>query len=194
MSNLPVEWKQALAGIAPADVVRRVEGLVVRGQTAPLQSDREIGPFLLYVIGDTIEEVATKTGIPVDVVYLTAIAFRWEEKRAALAKQGNVAVVTALQKQLVNNLLIATQASILRQVGEVMSGRLPPEKCSLIPRSLQGLKTLLEMVKEVNTMVSAGDTKTSTNVIHAENVQINQTVAPEEPKDQMALLKKMAGE
>lgn len=179
MNTLPIEWKAALESSASTEMVKRIEGLIVRGQTAPLPSDKETGPFLLYVLGDSVEQVAQKTGIPVDVVYLTAISYHWSEKREELARKGNVQLITALQKDLINNLLVATQASIIRQVGEVMSGRLPPEKCSLIPRSLHGLKTLMEMVTQINQLVASNETNKPQTVIQAQNVQVNQSITPE---------------
>lgn len=184
MSSLPQEWKAALEGLAPVEVVRRVEGLLAKSQTGPLPNDREFGPFLLFALGDSIDEVAAKTGIPVDVVYLTAISYRWMEKREELARKGNVQLIMALQRQLVNNLLVATQASVLKQVGEVMSGKLAPEKCSLIPRSLHGLKALMEMVSDINNLVAANEAApNNTTVIHAVGqVQVNQGVLPPVPE------------
>ena len=174
MTNLPVEWKAQLSHL-PVNELTRIERLVASNQTSALVQEKEVGPFLLFVLGDSVEEVANKTGTPKDVMYLTYLKYNWEEKRAELNKQGQVAVISALQKQAINYLLVATNLSITRQVAQVMSGALPAEKCSLIPRSLHGLKLLLELAKEVNQINQPQNTNT-TNVIHANNVQVNQQI------------------
>lgn len=179
-TNLPAEWRAQLSHLPPNELAR-IERLATSNQTAPLTQEKEVGPFLLFVLGDSVEDVANKTGTPKDVMYLTYLKYNWEGKRAELNKQGQVAVISALQKQAINYLLVATNVSITRQVALVMSGALPAEKCSLIPRSLHGLKLLLELAKEVNNMPcdKAGST---TNVIHAQNVQVNQQIpAAKEP-------------
>lgn len=190
-TNLPAEWKSRLSHLPTSDV-SRIERLVASNQTAPLPQEKEVGPFLLFVLGDSVEEVASKTGTPKDVMYLTYLKYNWEEKRDELNKHGQVAVISALQKQAINYLLVATNLSITRQVAQVMSGALPPEKCPLIPRSLHGLKLLLELAKEVNNM-SPEKAPNTTNVIHAQNVQVNQqlpaaTEAEQSPEDRLASL------
>lgn len=180
MSNLPAEWRDRLTQLAPTEVAR-IERLAAANQTAPLTQEKEVGPFLLFVLGDSVEEIAIKTGTPRDVMYLTYLKYNWEEKRTELQKSGQVSVISALQKQMVNYLLLATNTTISKQVAQVMSGALAPEKCPLIPRSLHGLKLLLELVKEVN-QVNQPQTTNTTNVIHAQNVQVNQQLpAAKEP-------------
>lgn len=178
MSKLPTEWKSALEGLAPVEIVKRVEGLVQRGQTAPLTSDREWGPFILFVLGDSIEEVSQKMNIPVDVLYLTAITYHWKEKKTKLMEKGESQLIALLQKKLVNQLLVATQASIAKQVGEILAGRMSPDKCPLIPKNLNGLKLFMEIVSEINNLTTDNTSNSSKNVINAQNVQIVQPLSP----------------
>jgi len=196
MSVLPTEWKNALQGIAPVEVVKRIEGLLVRGQTASLSPDKEAGPFLLYVLGDDIEDIAQKTGTPVDVMYLTCLTYRWQEKRDELSKKGNTVVINALQKSIVNHLLAATQLSVMNQVGKVMSGEIDASECSLIPKNIKSLKELMELVTAVNDLVSASEQKDKpVTVVNAQNVQIQNFA--EEKKQEISreeMLRALAGE
>jgi len=185
----------SLAELAPPEIVKRINGLLIRGQTAPLSADKAQDLFILYVVCGSLEGVAKQAGIPLDVMFLTAAQYNWKQKRADVLVAGEAALMGQVQKNLVNQLLIATQSTILKQVGDVMSGKIAPEKCPLLPRSLHGLKLLLELVKEVN-QVNQPQTTNTTNVIHAQNVQVNQQLpAAKKPEvDKLHAMKLMAGE
>jgi hypothetical protein len=193
--TLPVEWKASLAALPPEEA-KRIESLVALGKTAPLTLDKETGPFFLFVLGDSIEEVAVKSGTPKDVMYLTYLAYNWEGRRTELLRQGSTQMIATLQKQLVNNLLVATTKCVMKQVTDIMSGSGDPEKCPMVPRSLSGLRTLMDMVIMANKLVAPEDapSKPGTTVINANNVQVNQGVEAEPAKSKTDILKALAGE
>lgn len=194
MSTLPAEWKDKLTQLAPADAAR-IERLAAANQTSWLPQEKEVGPFLLFVLGDSLDDISSKCGIPKDIVFLTYLKYNWEDKRVELSKQGNVSVISALKKRTLNYLMLATSSVIDKQVAQVLSGALPAEKCPLIPRSLHAYKLLSELHDEVNKEPVVQQPST-TNVIHAQNVQVNQQLpAAKEPEvDKLHAMKLMAGE
>lgn len=171
--HLPALWKEQLEKMEATELAK-FEYLVKNNQTSPLKPDKESTPFLLFVTGHTLDDISQKMAIPKDVIYLTYFHFNWEEKKQELAKMGNIAVINGIQKNIVNNLLIATHMAITRQLDDVLSGKLEARKCSIIPQNVHSLKLFLEMVSELN-KITEGSEKT-TNIIHAENVQINQNI------------------
>ena len=172
-TNLPSEWKSTLSSIAPREA-KRIIALVENKQTAALTPDKESSPFILYVLGNSIEDVSVISGIPKDVIYLTYLQYNWELKKDELCKKGNTTIINALQRNLVNHLLAATHKSILAQVGKVMSGEIEAKDCPLIPKSIKSLKELMELVTAMNNMVASNEKPTT--VVNAQNVQINQGV------------------
>jgi hypothetical protein len=184
MNNLPVEWKETLTSLAPTES-RRIIALAEKGCTAPLPPEKETSPFLLYMLGDSIDEISSITGTPKDVLYLTCLQYRWMEKKQELSKVGDKNLMTALMKKIVNHLVVASEVSIIDQLGKVMSGQLEASKCSLIPKNLAGLQALLTMMKEINDISSASQAPVSnTTIIHAQNAQVNHLQSPSEEKDE----------
>jgi hypothetical protein len=151
-------------------------------------------PFLLFLLGDSIEQVAETTGTPADVMYLTAIKYCWPQKRDELAKMGQANLIAQLQKHTLNKILVATSMVIDKQLKDVISGKLPAEKCSLIPRNIHGLGALMEMITAANQEPPAPQPPAQTTVVQATNVQINQQAALPEKPDRMTSLKALAGE
>jgi hypothetical protein len=182
MTNLPAEIRTQLASL-PEVEIKRLESLVARGITAPLTPEKEVGPFLLYIIGDSLEDVATKTGTPKDVIYLTYVKYGWAEKKNHLSSSGMDKVIEQLNKNMVHHVLVATFKVLTEQIGKVMSGEMPHEKCSYIPRSLHGVRQLIEMAEQVNNIVKDADKKPGNTIVQANNVQINQQV--EAPKEEV---------
>jgi len=180
MTNLPSEIRTQLACL-PEVELKRLESLVARGISAPLNPEKEVGPFLLFMIGDSLEDVAIKTGTPKDVIYLTYVKYSWDEKKKRLSANGVDKVIEELNKNMVHHVLVATFKVLTEQIGKVMSGELPHEKCSYIPRSLHGVKQLIEMAEQVNNIVKDADKKPGNTIVQANNVQINQQL--EAPKE-----------
>lgn len=157
------------------------ERRIVTSGTSPLSPDKEVGPFLLYLLGDDVETVALKTSYPKDTIQITCQQYNWQAKRDVLltSETGNT-LIKDVEKSLLDNILMATYVAAMKQVGEVMTGKLDAAKCSLIPTSMQGLQRLLEMVEKANGLVATNQKapEAGTTVVHADNVQINQGVAP----------------
>jgi len=182
-NQLPAEWKSQLAHLPDSDV-SRLENLMARGATSPLNTDKEVGPFLLYLIGNSLEDVASQVGAPKDVIYLTFLKYNWLAKKEQITKNGMQEAVKAIHRDMVNSVLLATSKHLKEQVAKVLSGELPAEKCSYIPRSLHGVRQLIEMSSEVNDIVEKVDQKNGgVTIIHAQNAQVNQNT--EQPKEEV---------
>lgn len=181
-NNLPAELKAQLAHLPDVDV-KRLENLMERGITAPLNSEKEGGAFLLYLMGDSLEEIATKTGTPKDVVLLTFLKYQWLSKKDVVLAAGMEKVIESINKDLANSLLIATHKIVKDQIAQVLSGKIAPEKCTYIPRSLHGLQQLIEMTSKANNLIQDGEKKQGNTIVQANNVQINQSL--ETPKEEV---------
>lgn len=155
----------------PANPERRI----VPSGIAHLSPDKEIGPFLFYLLGDDLDAVSFKTGYPKDTLMATSARYGWEERRVTVMKdQQSGALIKDLEQSLLNNILVATYAVAMRQAGDVIAGRVDASKCGLIPSSMQGLQRLLEMIESANGLVAGNQEPPAQTVVHAENVQINQ--------------------
>lgn len=146
-----------------------------------LSPDKEAGPFLLYTTGSSLEEITLKTGYPADIILLTAIYYKWEEKAKALGMSNSEGASREIQKDLLNTLLIATTLSVKRQLGEVIAGRLDPDKVPLIPKNPASLEKLMAMLNALQEVPEAAPQPVQ--YIQAENVQINQGISGQETKE-----------
>ena len=177
MSSLPAEWKAELAHLPDADV-RRLENMLERGITHPLSEDKEPGVFVLFVMGKSIEEISVMTGTPKDVMTLTYLKYRWADKKNTLMSAGLEKLLDGMMKNMANLMLAATNQHLTEQVIGVMSGKIPFEKCTFLPRSGHGVQQLMDMVKNVNKMDAEVNGKSGNTIVQAQNVQINQALEP----------------
>jgi hypothetical protein len=149
-----------------------------------LSPEKEGGPFLLYCCGDDLEKVALKTNYPIEVILLTAMQYRWNTKASLLQKTLSDANLLDIQKDMAKMLLIATHTTIQKELGDVIAGRLDPNKSSLIPKTIKGLNELMTMVNgitdKINDLNNPPQQPQAAITVQATNVQINQGV--EQPK------------
>ena len=88
---------------------------VTLGVFSPLGPERESGVFLLFLLGDDIEGVAFKTGIPKDVIVATADKYQWEKKRSQILAGEENEPVKGLQKNITNMILVATYVAVKKE-------------------------------------------------------------------------------
>jgi hypothetical protein len=157
----------------PEEQVKRIESSIDKRQILPLPSEKETGLFLLYAMGDSIESIAEQTSLPKDVVALTAATYDWEAKCLEIKKYRSGDKLDEIQKDLINTLLMATYVSMKRELALVIAGKKDPNEVLMIPKKIDGLKSLIDLVNSVNDpekiKIATGGT-----VVHAQNVQINQ--------------------
>jgi len=159
--------------LIPEDIRPILESRVKKGLLGPLSPEREAGPFMLYCVGDDMEAIALKTNFPRDVLYVTAIHYDWKEKSSLLRSDSKDFNPANIQKDLAHTLLVATYLATKEQLQDVLAGRKKASQCSLIPKNVQALDKLMNMVSALSapeTSVAPGGT-----VVHAQNVQINQS-------------------
>lgn len=161
--------------------------------TTPLASDKESKVFPLYVLYGDIIQVASIIEVPLDVVKTTAERFNWEERKQALMEtKGASGLVTDVQKDLANTLLMATAVFYKKELGDLIMGR---DKASdrLIPKSMQALSALMEMVASLNGLGGKVETPIRGTVVNAQNVQINQSVGTDQndTNSRLSVLKKL---
>lgn len=173
----------------PFDDEQRAKKLIASNHF--LSPEKEVGPFMLYLLGRDHDSIAVECGIPRDIVLATAVHYRWREKRIAIVEVGKESeLIKEVEKNLINSLLLATWRLAMQEVGQVMSGKLPAAACRFVPHSMQGLEKLLAIAERVNKLIAADEVSrhkadekpaSATTVVHAQNVQINQG-APEGEK------------
>lgn len=197
MNNNNTQLATQVAALSPTDG-DRVRRLITTGSISYLSPEKEVGPFMIYLLGDSIDQVAEKTGYPKDIILVTAAHYRWVEKKDALVQTGKESeLVRDMEKNLLNMMLMATYKVFSQEIGEVMSGKRKPSDCRFLPSSMQGLGKLLEMVEKANKLVAVDKPVESqpqaSTVVHAHNVQIvqnNGEISAEEKR--RLFLQKMA--
>lgn len=161
----------------------KVKRYIRNGMTSHLSADKEVGPFMLYMMGYSLEAVAKASGFPFDVICLTAAHSRWAEKRNLL-QTGGPNVAMEMQKNIANMMLVATFLASQQELADVLSGKKEAIKSHLAVKSLSGLQNLVDIVMKLNGMVDPNGNPVAPpgTVIHAQNVQINNNSSPEEVK------------
>lgn len=159
-----------------------------------LSPEKEGGPFLLYCCGDDLEKIALKTNYPIEVILLTAMQYKWHTKTSLLQKTLSDNGLLDIQKDMAKMILVATQTSIQKQLGDVIAGRLDPEKCQLIPKTIKGLNELMSMVNgitdKIKDLENPPQAPQAAITVQATNVQINQG-NPEPQKTKLDRLKEL---
>jgi hypothetical protein len=179
---------------------------VNRREVAYLSPEKEAAPFLFYCLGDDFKKIALKANYPIEVIMLTAMYYKWPEKKEVLQKAHVDMVPREIQKDITNSLLVATYMTVQRQLADVMANRKKAEDCPLIPNNMLALEKLMMMIEQLgkpprdpNVPAAAG------TVISANNVQVNQGVPseskPQEPAvndksdtEKQAMLESLEGE
>jgi hypothetical protein len=160
------------------DKKRDLVSKVKKGEIAQLSSDKESGPFMLFLMGDTLETVANKTSYPLDIIYLTAIYYNWPNKVKAIAEMAENSsekdpMTHKVQKDLINSILIATYIAMQKELGDVISGRLEARKCRLIPNNIHSLEKLINMASTLSNPAQQATVNQGT-IIQGQNIQVIQ--------------------
>jgi hypothetical protein len=172
MSDIKVILRKNTANL-PEDQIKRIESALDKRQISPVSSDKETGLFLLYVMGDSLDTIAEQTNLPKDVVALTAAAYDWDAKCLEIKKYRNSDKLGEMQKDLINTLLTATYVSLKRDLALVIAGKKDPSEVLMIPKKIDGLKSLIDLFNFVNDPEKSNVPANAT-IVHAQNVQINQ--------------------
>ena len=149
----------------------RVRRLVRSGAVSPLSPEREQAPFLLYLFGDSVSEIAFKQSIPKDIIEVTAAHYHWEEKRQAFAGSG-LSLVSELQKKIANTLLVTAYMAMLKDLAEVSAGTKDGKDCLYIPKSIAGLQQLTEFVDKANGIIATDPNKPAQAAMPSVAVQV----------------------
>lgn len=159
-------------------------------KTAYLSQEQETAPFLLFLMGDSLEEIADKTNYPKEILAVTAKQYGWIARKDAFAKEGR-SVPAEIQKNLVNSLLVATYIAVQQELSLVMRGERDPAQTKFVPKNIGALQTLIQMVNTVNNI----ENKTKAPTIKGNNVQVNfgpGEAQPSVPQTKEELLRAMA--
>lgn len=174
-------------------IITKMNAAIARGDQTmaiakmhPLSDGAELGPYLFFLMGETIQEISDKTGLPKEILALSARKHNWAERREKFTGNGRT-VPQEMQRQMANSLLVATFMAVSEEVKGVMSGEIHPSQAKFIPKNLNGLQTLVQMVTAIS---SAEEPKKGSTVIKAENIQMN--FSGEAPKSKKDLLQELA--
>jgi len=156
---------------------------VKQGIAKQLSPEKEGGPFLFYLTGSDLKTVSQKSNIPYDVICLTAIHYNWPDKarnvRGLIESEDNGDYIKAIQKDLANTILIVTKLAMEKQLADVLSGKLKPNQCRLIPNNIHSLQKLMEILNTLNGVDEASIPK-SGSIVTGKNVQINNYIQEKE--------------
>lgn len=168
---------------------RRIVKLFQEKAVTSLSPEREMGPFLLYAVGDSLDTIALKTNLPKDVILATAIQYRWPEKAKMLRR--DTLNPDFLQKELANTLLVATYKALMDDLGAVIAGKKSAKEVGLIPKNMAALQNLMDLVSKLNAPAAEPNAPAAQTHIHATNVQINQQLPAAEKADDVPDVKRL---
>jgi len=157
---------------------------VQQGLCSHLASEKEGAPFLFYLMGHDFQSISKKTNIPVDIIMLTAIYYNWPQKaggvREIMSKEDSAEVVKSVQKDLANTILVVTKLAMEQQLADVVSGKIKPSQCRLIPNNIHSLQKLMEILDTLNAKPEVNNIGGSTQSINGQNIQINNYIQESE--------------
>jgi hypothetical protein len=197
MSEL-VKTTQSMPSEIDYEKVRR---LVTKGSASPLSNERETGPFLMFLAGDTLDEIAYKQQIPRDVLEVTAVHYDWEKKRQLFGSTG-LSLESVLQKKIAMTLMITAYTQVMKDMADVAAGRKEAKDCLFIPKNTSGLGQLIEFMKLANELALPPDPNKPAQVAPTVNVNVNTapgaepptvTVSKIDPEEKARMLRELAG-
>jgi hypothetical protein len=191
MDNLPTIIEKNALELSDKKI-QELNQAIARGTIGPMTADKEGNLFLLYAMGDSIDEITDSTGYPKDIILVTAMRYDWPTRRKKMRLTTPEDTATDISKKIVNGIQMATWLAVKEQIADVVSGRKRPSQCSLIPKNIHGLQKLMEMITVMNNPAVASIRPGGT-VVQAENVQINHNhnlPAAEIPKEMIELTDK----
>lgn len=154
----------------PPEKIAAISNLVARGSLGYLSPDKEAGPFMLFLSGSSLEDVAKATSFPVDVIYLTAMRYNWPEKAEAMRKDKIENGVDVIQGEIVKLITTATYVTLQKQLADIIAGRADYRDCPLLPKNIHGLEKLMNMIESMKP--KSQDVQAPVSV-SGQNIQIN---------------------
>lgn len=155
-----------------------------RNEVISLSTEKEVGPFYFFIMGESCESIAEKTGWSIEVIVITALYHKWHEKRFSLNCFDDADSAKHILKNTVNAILIATAAAITKQTKEVMAGTREPEECRYMPKSMKDLEKFVTMVSEIYHLSE----KAKELPANAVNVQVNVSSPQQLPQQQTTVI------
>src|SRR5690606_24175125 len=113
-------------------------------------SQKELGLFLMYCHGKEFEEISDETGIPLDIIAVTALSYDWKTKASEIRKYRNGEKIGEIARDMIETLLMATYVSMKKELAEVIAGRKDASEVWMIPKNIPGLEKLMKMVMETS--------------------------------------------
>jgi hypothetical protein len=160
-----------LTNPAPDMAISQIASLkkeMERGSGGVLSSEKEQGPFMLYLLGNNYNQISEQCGWPINTILLTAIKNQWYEKKNLLALNEDKEAAKYVLKSAINAMLATTTAVIMKQMQQIMRGELDPSECKYIPKDIYGLEKFMSVVNQLHKV--HGDDKENGTV---QNVNVN---------------------
>lgn len=178
------KWLEEKLENAPLDMDASVKAAIrksiAEGRAQMLSAEKEAGPFYLYLIGDSYETVAEKTGWSVDVIAITALRFHWYEKKLSCGLSSDDDGAKQVLKSAMSAVLAATAHVLTEQAKNVMSGKIDASECKIIPKSVKELQMFVQTVSQIYEMNEKNEQNQVVNVNIA-NLPQQQPAVKEEP-------------
>lgn len=152
----------------PLSYIDALKKELERGSGSVLSTEREQGPFMLYLLGNSYLDIASQSGWPLNVILLTSLKNKWFEKKSMLELEDQKEAARHVIKQAVNAMLATTTAVIMKQMQQIMKGELDPAECKYIPKDVYGMEKFLSVAQQLHKLTEKSDNKS----IHNINVQV----------------------
>lgn len=132
-------------GLDP-EKVKELSRLVQKGGVSYLSPELEGIPYMLFHTGSSLQEISLKTNYPESIIILTAIRYNWPAKAEEMKKSMTDGDLTSIMADISKMLLIATHASMQKELAAILSGKGDAKHSQLIPKNVKGLKDLFDMI------------------------------------------------
>lgn len=174
MSN---DWLSKALDIPSPDMseedVKLARKALDSGRGFMLSKEKETGPFYLYMMGCSYEDVSEKTGWSRDIIIFTALHEHWHAKKLALELSDDKESVRHVLKQTMSSLLVATAHSIMQQSKDVISGKMLASDSKLIPSNMKDLEKFVMIMDKIYELSAKFENNQPNINVNIANVQPN---------------------
>ena len=177
---MTADWLEKQLQTPPSDmsteICESIKKSISESKAQMLGPEKEVGPFYLYLMGDSYESVAEKTGWSLEIIAVTALKFRWYEKKNACSLVSEKEGAKYVLKSAMSAMLAATAHVLTQQSKDVMSGKLDASECRYIPKNVKELQSFMNVVSQIYELNSKNENNQNVTVNIA-NVGSNQQPA-----------------
>ena len=150
---MTADWLEKQLNDPPSDmsaeICSSIRKMTSEGKAQMLGDEKQTGLFYLYLMGDNYSIISEKTGWAVEIVAVTALKYRWYEKKTACDLVNERDGAKYILKCTMSSMLAACAHEIQKQSKDLMSGKIEASECKFLPKNIKELQSFMMIVSQI---------------------------------------------